>query len=166
MIVEAAVASDLAGLVALEQWFPERERWSEQLWAEELAAQDRFVLVSRVDEDGAPHRVVGAATFQCVGDTADLHRVVVADGYRRRGFARVMLLAGLHWAKQSGASRMVLEVRQDNEVAIAFYRTYGFRDIGVRRDYYAAGANALVMELPLQGLDLDAIGLWGMEAAK
>lgn len=163
MIIEPAVTADLPALTVLEQCFPQRERWSQQLWADELLAGDRLVLLARAARS---HEAVGAATFQLVAGTVDLHRVVVAAEYRRRGTARLMLQEGLRWAVEGGASRMVLEVREDNDPAVGFYRAHGFRDVGMRRDYYAPGANALVLELPLAGLGPDAFALRGTEAAQ
>lgn len=167
MNIETASVSDLLAIVALEAAFPEGERWSEQLWADELAAGDRLVLVARpTDLAGLDSNPVGVVTFQLVGDTADLHRVVVGPDHRRRGLARVLVTTGLHWARGAGASRMLLEVRDDNVAAVALYADLGFRVIGERRDYYAAGAHALVMELLLTGAELDAVGVIGTEAAQ
>lgn len=150
MNIRTATVADLPGILPLEASFPEAERWSEPLWADELAAADRLVLVAQLENsDGHPGELVGTATFQLVADTADLHRVVVAEAQRRRGFARGLVDAGLGWARGAGAARILLEVRHDNEAAVAFYRGLGFLEIGERRDYYAPGAHALVMELGL-----------------
>ena len=52
-----------------------------------------------------------------------------------------------------GAQRLWLEVRAGNQRAQELYRRYGFRDVGLRRGYYPAGAlareNAIVMSLAL-----------------
>lgn len=72
---------DADELVALDAaCFPAFERWNHASWADELAANDR-VLLARRDPDGA---LVGAATFQVVFDTADLHRVMVRPDHRGR----------------------------------------------------------------------------------
>ena len=45
--------------------------------------------------------------------------------------------------------RMFLEVRPSNIAALALYGKHGFREIGLRRDYYSAGdkrEDAIVME--------------------
>lgn len=160
MIIEAATERDVEALTSLEQWFPEAERWSAESWRAEVLGADRHVLVAKSAVTG---EFIGAATFQLVADTADLHRIVVAGSHRRRGCARVMLMSGLQWAVNAGASRMLLEVRSDNEAAIRLYGEYGFRPLTERRDYYAPGAHALVLELNLTGLDVDAIGPWGIE---
>lgn len=164
MSERTATVSDLPGLVALEDSFAAAERWNRQLWSDELAAGDRLVLVT--GPVGVGVELTGAATFQLVGDTADLHRVVVAAGHRRHGLARSLVGAGLRWAGEQGATRVLLEVRHDNEPAVALYRSLGFVVIGERRDYYAAGAHALVMELVLAGLDPDAVDATETEVAR
>ena len=40
---------------------------------------------------------------------------------------------------------MLLEVRHDNEPAVALYAAEGFLEITRRRGYYAAGLDAIVM---------------------
>ena len=47
-----------------------------------------------------------------------------------------------------GVSRVFLEVRESNATAVDFYEKLGFRQVGVRQDYYQAPAeSAKVMEL-------------------
>ena len=41
-------------------------------------------------------------------------------------------------ARQAGATSLLIEVRPSNEKALALYRLFGFRQIGVRRAYYPA----------------------------
>ncbi|WP_296136972.1 GNAT family N-acetyltransferase [uncultured Tessaracoccus sp.] len=132
-----ATRADLPGLVALEAAFPARERWSETLWADELAGPGRLVLVERADG-----RLLGAATWRRTEDVADLDRIVVAPEARRRGVADALLGAGTAQLR----CRTLLEVRDDNAPAIALYTKHGFTTIARRPDYYGAGRDALVME--------------------
>ena len=157
MIVEPARPDDLAAIVELEANFG--VPWSEESWRAELEGDSRLVLVARRDAGD----LVGVAGFQLVDDVADLHRIVVAPQQRRLGFARVMLVSGLRWAIAQGASRMLLEVEQDNAPAITLYRGYGFREVARRGDYYGPGADALVLERFLEGVDADSVGMWDME---
>jgi ribosomal-protein-alanine N-acetyltransferase len=157
MIISHARADDLAGIIALEQaGFEAGEQWSEAAWAEELAAHDRYVL-ARLDVDS---HIIGVATFSRVADMADLNRVIVHPDFRGRGIGASLVRAGVEWASAVGAHRMLLEVRPDNEPAVALYRRLGFEPITTRRDYYAPGAHALVMLRHLR--DGDA---WAVECA-
>jgi len=38
-----------------------------------------------------------------------------------------------------------LEVRRENAEAIALYRSFGFTERGVRRNYYGRGQDAIIM---------------------
>jgi ribosomal-protein-alanine N-acetyltransferase len=142
MIITHARHNDLADILELERaGFEPSEQWSEQAWAEELAAPDRYVL-ARLDRDA---RVMGVATFSCVAEIGDLHRVIVRADARGQGVGASLLRAGLDWAAAVGAHRMLLEVRPDNEAAVALYRSLGFEPVSSRRDYYGPGRDALVM---------------------
>jgi ribosomal-protein-alanine N-acetyltransferase len=157
MIISHARPDDLAGIVELEKvGFDAGEQWSESAWAEELAAHDRYVL-ARFDVNDS---IIGVATFSCVADMADLNRVIVHPDFRGRGIGASLVRAGVEWASAVGARRMLLEVRPDNEPAVALYRRLGFAAVTTRRDYYGPGAHALVMLRPLR--DADA---WAVECA-
>ena len=159
MIVERATLDDLSDIMRLEESFG--VRWSEDSWRQELTGEGRLALIAR-SKSG---RAAGVACFQLVDAVADLHRIVVDSQQRRLGFARVMLVTGLQWAILQGAVRMLLEVDHDNEPAIGLYRGYGFKQVAVRRDYYGPGADALVMERGLEGVDIDSVGIYDLEAS-
>lgn len=146
MIFGAAREADVDALLELESGaFSPWERWGRQAWLDEIAADDRLVITARDADD----RVMAAATFQCVLDTADLHRIMVARERRGEGTAGQMMRAGMEWAQAIGAIRMLLEVREDNEAALALYEANGFELIARREDYYGPSVHALVMEASL-----------------
>jgi [ribosomal protein S18]-alanine N-acetyltransferase len=147
MIITNASVADLDGILALEQdGFAREEQWSPTLWVEELVDPERHVL-THTDADG---QILGVATFSCAADMADLNRVVVHPHARGRGVGASLVRAGLEWARALGATRMLLEVRTDNEPAVALYGRLGFDQINLRRDYYGPGRDALVMLRPLE----------------
>lgn len=159
MNVDPATVDDLAGILALEAHFD--RAWSEESWRDEITGRDRLVLIARKKKKG----VVGVACFQHADEVVDLHRIVVAPEQRRLGLARVMLIAGLQWAIEEKATRMLLEVDHRNDPAIALYRGYGFRQVAKRANYYGPGADALILERRLEGVDADSVGVWDMEAS-
>ena len=143
-MITLAVGSDLAQIVTLEEEFTDA-RWSARTWAEELVADRALTLVNK-DRWG---RLLGVATFHWLEDVADLNRVVVAPDARRAGIGRRLVLAGLEWVDGMGAQQVMLEVEAGNDPAIALYEQVGFVALARRANYYGAGADALVMALPL-----------------
>jgi [ribosomal protein S18]-alanine N-acetyltransferase len=145
--ISTAHRDDLAAIMALEDaGFPEGERWSERSWLGELLGEGRTVLMARA------HAPVGVITVQTVGELADLHRLVVAPSYRRRGVGTQLTGAAVSAVRRLGARAMILEVQYTNDPAIALYGRVGFEQLTVREDYYGPGQHALIMKL----YDLDA----------
>ncbi len=126
---------DLPDVLALEQELFSPEAWSEaQLWGELAQGTRRYVVA--VDGGGS---LLGYAGIDLGIDTADVQTLAVARPARRRGVARRLLGSLLTQAEQAGLRDVVLEVRADNEAAACLYAEAGFRPIGRRRGYYAAG---------------------------
>lgn len=121
--------------------FPEAERWSERSWLGELLGDGRIVLIARA------HAPVGVITVQTIGELADLHRLVVAPGYRRRGVGTQLTTAAVRAVRHLGARAMILEVDYTNDPAIALYARVGFEQLTARENYYGPGQHALIMKL-------------------
>ena len=81
-------------------------------------------------EDG---EVVGYVGSQTVLEEADMMNIAVADSHRRRGIAK-MLVEEL--IRQLDAYQLTLEVRASNAPAISLYEALGFRQVGLRKNYY------------------------------
>ena len=81
-------------------------------------------------EDG---EVVGYVGSQTVLQEADMMNIAVAEHCRRRGIAR-MLVEEL--IRRLDAYQLSLEVRASNSPAIALYESLGFRQVGLRKNYY------------------------------
>lgn len=143
-VIDRAGPADLDAIMVLERaGFDEASRWSAESWTAELAGADRCVLVAGRSGHG---ELSGVATFQVVGEVADLHRIMVAPDHRGRGIGRALIEAGLAWVGERQGRRVLLEVEQDNAPALALYRRLGFVGLARRKDYYGAGRHALVMQ--------------------
>ena len=134
--------ADLPAIMILERaGFDVAEQWSERSWLGELLGGDRKVLIAR------EHRALGVISFSVIGELADLHRLVVAPGHRRRGIGTELIRAGLVLVRGLGARAVILEVGYDNEPAIALYQRLGFEQLAAREDYYGPGRHALILKL-------------------
>lgn len=85
------------------------------------------------EADGA---VVGFTLCRRVGPEAELLLIGVPPVARGNGHGAALLAVARRDAQARGADAIFLEVREDNDPALALYRRGGFTVIGRRRDYY------------------------------
>lgn len=153
MIVDiTAVSRDLAvcSIAQLEGELFGLGAWNANMVREELDAPARTYLL---DVLGEVEQVVvrGYAGFWYDGEDAELMTIGVGKAYQRQGIAAALLQALVDEAKRQGASRMLLEVRVDNDPALALYHRFGFERIGLRKRYYQPeGIDAYTMSLDLK----------------
>ncbi len=146
-VVRPAVPQDLGAVARLEQDCLGADAWSEGLIREGISGSLPTVsYLVAVAEDV----VLGHAVTSSAGDIAELQRIAVAPGSRRLGLATALLSGVVETASRSAADRLLLEVREDNLGALAFYARQGFVEIDRRPRYYADGATAVVLRLDLR----------------
>jgi len=66
---------------------------------------------------------------QPTGDAVELHQLYVAEAAKGTGVAVALMEWGIAWARER-ASILYLTVFTENDRAQAFYRRYGFYDVG------------------------------------
>ena len=142
-MIRVATVDDVPSVTALEASVFGADAWSAASVTEELTGPRRRAWVA-----GDP--VAGYAVSARAGDVADLQRVAVAPEARGRGVASSLVSTLLDTARRDGASRVLLEVADDNEAALALYARHGFAEIDRRPAYYRDGRDALVLELSLE----------------
>ena len=145
-VIRAAGAEDVAAVSALETATQGVDAWSENLVRDGVTGGLPTISYLLAEVDG---QVVGYAVASYAGDIAELQRIGVAESARRQGLATALLDAVVAEAPGTGANRLLLEVREDNKGALAFYAERGFVEIDRRPRYYRDGATAVVMRLPL-----------------
>lgn len=140
-VVRAAVATDVLDIVELEADAFPLDPWSTNLVGEGVSGSLPTVAYVVADVAG---EFAGYAVVSVV-DVAELQRIAVLPGLRRSGVATALLAAVHAQATDGGADRLLLEVREDNAEARAFYERHGFTELGKRVRYYRDGTTALVL---------------------
>jgi len=87
----------------------------------------------------------------CIHDQGELANIAVIPELRDRGLGAYLLDHVLEVARDRGVESLYLEVRVSNVRARSMYRSRGFEEIGVRKDYYEQpreDARILVKRLP------------------
>lgn len=105
--------------------------WSVRSIASELENPLSLWLVALDGEKVAAY--IGS---QSVLDEADMMNLAVAPLYRRQGVGERLVLALVDRLRSRGVCRLSLEVRNSNTPALALYTKLGFRQVGLRPNYY------------------------------
>jgi ribosomal-protein-alanine N-acetyltransferase len=122
--------------------FPGDDPWPTIVFVRELAGEHNHYVAAREDDTligyGGISRLGRIPPFEY-----EIHTIGVDPAYQGRGIGRWMLdeLLGI-----AADSVVHLEVRTDNDPAIALYRSVGFTKVGLRKRYYrVSGADAYTM---------------------
>jgi ribosomal-protein-alanine N-acetyltransferase len=140
-------------LVALEQ-----ELFTNQLFAGHLLRRASFrrflaapgptLIIAEVGGQLAGYVLV---LYRSNSGLARMYSIGVAAHFRRHGLARTLLAEAQEEAIKRGRTAMRLEVRADDPIAIALYKTSGYHSFGRRTGYYDGRIDALRFEKTLGG---------------
>jgi ribosomal-protein-alanine N-acetyltransferase len=131
----------LKGVMAIERQVYPRP-WSPNLFLSEMGElRNRAYLVARTGKD-----VIGYGGMMCYGDEAHVTTIAVDPLHHRRKIGTRLLYELIEEAIRMGARAVSLEVRVSNWGAQVLYSRFGFRPVGIRKNYYQeTGEDALVM---------------------
>ncbi|PKQ26650.1 MAG: ribosomal-protein-alanine N-acetyltransferase [Actinobacteria bacterium HGW-Actinobacteria-4] len=133
-------------------WVAEQEQviFGPAAWSSAVIRDDFAHGMKRyrgIEVDG---QLVGYAVYGYDGDAFSLMNIAVVEDARGAGHGRAFMEDFLGQARAERASEVWLEVAVTNAPAIALYRSYGFEDVRVRKNYYQPGnVDAVVMRVRL-----------------
>ena len=137
MILRPAGENDADELYQLDASHTFSARWSFTGWHQELQAPGAHVWCA---EEGG--NLVGFTAVHGAAGMYEVTNMAVAAAQQRRGVATALLTTAL---QALGTGRVTLEVSAHNASAISLYQKHGFTSCGVRKQFYADGADALVL---------------------
>lgn len=107
--------------------------WSRKMLSEELENDCAAFLVA---EEPETNRVLGYAGVLVMADEGYITNVAVFPEYRRQGIAAQIIKVFCDFATGNHLAFLTLEVRPTNTAAIELYRSFGFEEVGRRKNYY------------------------------
>ena len=105
--------------------------WTEQSVRDTYEQTQAFITVA--EDDG---KLTGYCIIYYVMDEAEIARIAVSEDARRLGIGKGLLDYTCKCCREKQIERLLLDVRESNEGAIAFYKNYGFQTDGIRKHFY------------------------------
>ena len=118
--------------------------WSKKQWANELKKEGIKVFGILLAD-----LVVGICVFQVVLDEAQISYFVIDKKFRKKGFGSYLMSYLIKQCEKLNISKLFLEVSERNVIAEKFYSRFKFFTVGIRKNYYKNGSDALLKEKKL-----------------
>lgn len=119
--------------------------WSYSSFLNDAKNPLSYYIIARFNE-----KIVGYAGFWKVFEEAQITNVAVLKDYRHKKIGYKIIEKLIELAKKNEINIMTLEVRESNIPAISLYKKFGFKEVGVRKDYYKNPLeNAILMDLEI-----------------
>ena len=122
--------------------------WSRDSFLRELSLPFSRTTVA-VTTNGKPEVIAGYLCRWLVADECHILNVAVHPTARRAGIGARLMADAIDEARREKARFVTLEVRRSNLAARSLYRKLSFEERRLRKNYYGAGEDAIVMELRL-----------------
>ncbi len=107
------------------------DAWTRNSIYETFCQGQAFITVAEDDGD-----VAGYCIIYYVLDEGEIARIAVDERWRRKGVGRGLLDYTCECCREKQIERLLLDVRENNEGARAFYKDYGFCEDGIRKNFY------------------------------
>ncbi len=129
-------SEDVPEVLEIANGLDEAPHWARDVYIHALDPSARPARVALVAEDPEAG-VVGFLVTVMVPPQAELETVAVSRLTQRRGIGVRLFEELLRILKERQITEVMLEVRESNHPARAFYRSVGFAPTGRRRGYYS-----------------------------
>lgn len=105
--------------------------WDEDTWIRVLRQRNNTGMVAEVND-----RVVGSMVYELHRNQLHLLNFAVHPDFRRRGVGLAMVRKLVNKLSPERRNRIMLEIRETNLQALAFFKAQGFRAVSILRDFY------------------------------
>ena len=116
--------------------------WSRPQWEKELTDPKRICLgIVELETK----KLIGLCSAWLVIDELHITSIAVHPIHQRKGLGKFLLSNLIKRSSTLQTNQIYLEVRDSNEPAKAFYKSMGFKTIGIRSNFYKDGGDALLL---------------------
>jgi [ribosomal protein S18]-alanine N-acetyltransferase len=129
---------DVDAVMAIQKACPEIAQWSRIDYERIEAGEMVGWVAERISGGGARGpAVVGFVIARNIPPEVEVLNIAVAPEARRHGVGSDLFDRALEWARSTGATHAILEVRSSNDSALRLYHRREFHVVGRRPRYYS-----------------------------
>lgn len=119
--------------------------WTVGIFKDELSNPNCHYIVAIQGED-----IIGFGGISVVLDEANINNIAVRVDKRNNRIGSKILQNLIDICKSLNCSFVTLEVNVKNFPAIKLYKNFGFKNLGIRKNYYKGYTDAYIMKLVIE----------------
>ena len=119
--------------------------WTFGIFKDELINPKCHYIVAVEDED-----ILGFGGISVVLDEANINNIAVRVDKRDIKIGSKILQNLIDISKSLNCSFITLEVNVENSPAIKLYENFGFKNLGIRKNYYNGQTDAYIMKFEVE----------------
>ena len=115
--------------------------WTKKQWETELNKRGVKVFTVLFEK-----KIIGISVVHTIIDEAQINYFSINRKFRRKGYGSYLMNFLIMQCKKLNIKKLLLEVSETNLVADIFYSKFNFLTVGVRKNYYRDGSDAILKE--------------------
>ena len=124
-----------------QQAFPDQPRADDEpgdgsLWGR-MVRGVREMVGRQHNPDSQFRDIAGYVSLWFQGNETHITEIAVREEFRGKGIGELLLIGSVRVAMEHGSTVLTLEARVSNFIAQRLYEKYGFKEVGIRKNYYS-----------------------------
>ena len=115
--------------------------WTKRQWESEFKKSGVKVVAILIKK-----KIVGIYVVHSIIDEAHINYFSIKKRFRRKGYGSHLMQYLIKQCKKLKIKKILLEVSETNSIAEVFYSKFNFLTVGIRKNYYKDGSQAVLKE--------------------
>ena len=115
--------------------------WTKKQWQSEFNKSGTKVVAILLKK-----KIIGIYVVQTIIDEAQINYFSIKQRFRRKGYGSYLMNYLIKQCKKLDVKKLLLEVSETNSIAEDFYSKFNFLTVGIRKNYYKDGTDAVLKE--------------------
>ena len=115
--------------------------WTKNQWRSEFNKSGIKVVSIFLKKE-----IIGIYVVQIIIDEAQINYFSIKQKFRRKGYGSFLMSFLIKECQRLKLKKLLLEVAKNNSIAENFYNKFNFLTVGIRKNYYKDGTDAVLKE--------------------
>ena len=115
--------------------------WTKKQWQSEFNKIGVKVVAVLIQK-----KIIGIYVVQTIIDEVQINYFSIKQNFRRKGYGSFLMTYLVKECEKLNIKKLMLEVSENNPIAEIFYQKFKFFTVGIRKNYYKDGADAILKE--------------------